>query len=140
MKQKQVHIGKTGSKSKSWSAYQQEASTVFQKSYKRSALMLACEAEDISAVKKLLGEGNHGINTKNHYHETALMIAAEKGNVELVTLLVEHGANVHETDLHGNTAAMKAFFKGHDSVVGYLQNVGSQIDGSKPAPSFFNPP
>lgn len=124
--------------SKNWKKYKDMAAKY--DLYKHTPLILACFAEDLGAVKELLKQGCQGINTKNHYGETALMVAATKGNLELVQLLVSHKADLALLDLHGNNAAMCAFFKGHDGVVEFLVSQGSWIKPEKPAPSFFNTP
>ena len=52
--------------------------------------------------------------------KTALMIAAEKGHLEIVSALTSAGANVDVADQVGNTALNLAALQGHQSVVGCL--------------------
>ena len=49
-------------------------------------------------------ENGADVNIKNNYGITALIYAAEHGNLEIVKYLVEKGANVNIKDNHGRTA------------------------------------
>ncbi len=60
-------------------------------------LIEAAQRQEIKAVKKLLAAGVD-VDSKNRYGATALFYACDKGNVELVELLLEHGAEVDVTD------------------------------------------
>ena len=51
---------------------------------------------------------------------TALMLAAGWGNVELVHMLLEHGADANLTDTFGRTAKVLAQIKGNSAVVDLL--------------------
>jgi uncharacterized protein len=59
---------------------------------KGTELMYAVKSENISETKKLLAQGVK-VNTQDSYCWTALVYAVEKGNSELVTLLLDTGAN-----------------------------------------------
>ena len=47
---------------------------------------------------------NIDINTKNNKGETALMLAAERGEYELVRWLLSNGSQIHLIDRQGGTA------------------------------------
>jgi ankyrin repeat protein len=53
---------------------------------------------------------------------TALMIAAVADNVELVRMLLDHGADANLTDIFGRTAKVLAQKKGNSAVVDMLSN------------------
>lgn len=56
---------------------------------------------------------------------TALMLAAVWDNVELVNMLLEHGADVKLTDAYGRTAEALAQKKGNSAVVAILSNTAN---------------
>ena len=55
-------------------------------------------------------------------HDTSLIVAAQKGHMHMVVLLVSAGANVAIRDGDGWTAEMYATLHGHSVVSAYLQN------------------
>ena len=57
---------------------------------------------------------------------TALHGAAENGHLEIICLLVEHGADVKILDPIGRTARAAALQAGHADVVAYLGGVENQ--------------
>ena len=63
---------------------------------------------------------NNNINEVNRNGETALIIAAPKGNVEEVRSLLEAGADPCARDRHGMTARVRAQNRGHDDIVALL--------------------
>jgi len=60
---------------------------------------------------------------------TALMIAAVAGNVELVRMLLDRGADATLTDIFGNTAKILAEKKGNVAVVDLLSDPPAPADG-----------
>ena len=54
---------------------------------------------------------------------TALMIASEGGHVDVLNMLLKHGANVNESDENGVTALFYASCKGHTAAVGALLEI-----------------
>jgi len=52
---------------------------------------------------------------------SALHVAAQKGNLEMVELLLQKGANVHLKDKHQNTALMLAEKKKHAEIIARLK-------------------
>jgi hypothetical protein len=82
-----------------------------------STLMSAVYREDVDTVRRSLG---WGVSAKTHstwgFHnakgESALHVAATKGNVQIVTLLLDHGARVEPDTIfaaagHGNLKVVK---------------------------------
>jgi ankyrin repeat protein len=90
----------------------------------RRYLIAACQRNDQSAVHDLLDKGALPKARDDWDNQTALMIAAEKGNWYIVHLLVDGnpartpmGCNVDAEDKRGRTALMYASWKGHPDVV-----------------------
>ncbi len=89
----------------------------------------AIKSEDINKVKSLI---KSRINVNEVYENgyTALMVAASKGNVEIVKLLIETGADLESYDNNGNTSFMHAFFNHQkEAVVKFLltKNVNIEV-------------
>jgi len=60
----------------------------------------------------------------------ALIDAAESGRLELVKLLVEHGADLEFRNGSGQTPLIVASLQGQTDVVAYLLNHGANIEAS----------
>lgn len=59
---------------------------------------------------------------------TALIYAAENGDLELVVFLLEHGASLNLTDtVHQSSALVWAAYNGHVAVVQYLIDQGADV-------------
>ena len=94
--------------------------------------------DPISAVKHLLKQG-YDVNKKDAAGFTPLMIAAGLGNVEMVQLLLDAGADVFITDSGmGTTALHKAAQCGSKEVAELLLDKGAFIDPQ--APTLGNTP
>lgn len=65
--------------------------------YQITPLMWASEGENIEVVLMLLEAGAQ-VNAVSAFSDTALSASAEKGTVEIMQLLIEHGANVRPKD------------------------------------------
>lgn len=108
-----------------------------------TALILAAQIGEYEAVQALLDRelpvdimadyGNDGsddatgarkralgLEIKNSYGKTALLLAAEEGRLDVVRLLVERGASVDARSTRGLTALMLAAVKKNKDVVKYL--------------------
>lgn len=57
-------------------------------------LLVAASSDDYHEVKKLLGNGVKDIDKQYNYKYTALAYAMRNGNIDIVQLLLEHGASV----------------------------------------------
>ena len=75
--------------------------------------------EDVELAKMLLKEGARPDQYRNNvWGGTALMLAAQSGNMELVMLLLLNGADVGAQDLRGNTPEDWARRRQHPEVLG----------------------
>lgn len=66
-------------------------------------LVLAAWSEDVVKINKLIGTGVN-LNCKNRYGTTALMAAAQVGNVEITRLLLNKGADPNIKNNYGRSA------------------------------------
>ena len=97
-------------------------------------LLAAVKEGDIQKVKSILGDSvstysSDEINRKGHTGDTPLSIAARDGNLEMVKLLVEHGATVDVGKETGErTPLMNASGQGHVEVVEFLIAKGADVN------------
>jgi ankyrin repeat protein len=91
-------------------------------------LMLAVRDNHIEMVKRLL-ERHAKVAARNRYGETALTLAAARGDLGVVSLLVEQGAGVNHP---GWNPLIYAAWKGKTEVVKYLLEKGAEIDAVSP--------
>ena len=83
-----------------------------------STMMHAAAAGGYSKVVLLLLERNASFTGLNAVNLTAIELAAESGQLEVVKILYKRGARLHHLSLQ------HAAFEGHADVVGYIQSVG----------------
>jgi ankyrin repeat protein len=86
----------------------------------------AARQGDLKTLGRLLAAGTD-INARDQHGQTALMIAAQGGNPDVVTFLVEHGALLNHTAKFGLSALMLAVIGGHLGVVKTLANAGADV-------------
>ena len=83
---------------------------------------------NIEAVKQHLADGVD-VNAKDdEYGATSLHITAEYGYKEIVKLLIDAGADVHEKDKNGSTPLHNAAFGGYKEVVELLIANGADVN------------
>jgi ankyrin repeat protein len=93
---------------------------------KAEEFLAAARKGDLASVKAMLDAGLD-VNTKTRYGATALSYACDRGNVELVKLLIERGANVNAQDsFYGATPLTWAADKGHAEIVRLLLEKGAR--------------
>lgn len=101
-------------------------SVVAQETKTPQLLFSAAQTGDIETVKSLLDDGMD-VNATTKYGATALSFAAEKGNLELVTLLVDRGAELSPQDTFYNATPLTwANMNGHKEVAAFLKEKGAQ--------------
>ncbi|MGA2093145.1 MAG: ankyrin repeat domain-containing protein [Sedimentisphaerales bacterium] len=67
----------------------------------------------------MLGKGIE-VNTRDRRGETALTMAVQNGNIEIVRLLLEKGADANVKNTDGITALIIAAGEGHTEIVKLL--------------------
>ena len=93
------------------------------------ALLQAVRKGDVAAVKAALDSGVP-TDAKFRYDRTALSFAADRGQAEIVTLLLERGADVNAKDtFYGATALLWAAQNGHAEVARVLLARGAMGAG-----------
>ncbi len=94
---------------------------------KDEAIRMAVAEDDLEAVERLLSEGAEINAMKGPFKTSILMEAAVRGNVEVMKLLIEHGADVNMADKDGWTALMGAVVQGHTESVKLLLKHGAKV-------------
>jgi ankyrin repeat protein len=95
----------------------------------RLNLLNAIRQKDVAAVRKILATGvdlepMSGLNDVNK----PLAYAAAYGNLEIVKLLVEAGANLNGQVAYGDVALIKADEHGNDDIIEYLIREGADVN------------
>ena len=93
------------------------------------SLHTAVEIGDLSKVAKLLSGPKVNINAKRDIDiASPLHIAAEKDLVEIARILIEKGAKLNSTNMHGNTPLHEAIKKGHIETAKLLLDKGADVN------------
>jgi hypothetical protein len=88
-------------------------------------LLAAVRKGDAARVKALLEQGVD-VNAKSPYGATGLFFAADRGNMEITKILLDHGADVKVKDtFYGATAVTWAVNKSNVDMVTLLLNKGA---------------
>ncbi|MBN1170249.1 ankyrin repeat domain-containing protein [Candidatus Micrarchaeota archaeon] len=82
--------------------------------------------DDAEMLDALLIKGAN-VDARDEYGNTALILAAQKGNLDSCRILVENGANVNVQSKSGITPIVAASASGNIDVVGYLLEKGGKI-------------
>jgi hypothetical protein len=95
-------------------------------------LMQAQDASDLPALQALLDAG-HDPNTRAANGASLLMMAAARGELAHVELLLARGADVNFTNqtgktTRGDTALLTALYGGHEAVFNRLLQAGARLD------------
>jgi ankyrin repeat protein len=87
----------------------------------------AAAGGDSGHVTEFLDKYPSAVDEKNG-GTTAMVWAALYGRTATIRFLLEHGANVNETNEHGTTALMEAAENGYKDLVELLLDKGADID------------
>ncbi len=71
---------------------------------------------NINEIQRMLDEEEVDVDVQNSNGETALIVAATHGNIEMCKYLVFRNCNVHIEDINGNTALIVAAWFGHKDI------------------------
>ena len=93
---------------------------------------------DVAEVRRLLAAGA-AVNARDRYGQTALMLAAHRGALDVVEALIQAGADLNTTAKYNLSALMLAVVAGHAAVALALARAGADptIRGTG-APGFLN--
>jgi hydrogenase-4 component B len=97
---------------------------------KESSIAMRVGMGGLAVLSLLFGVGSGyliSLFEKGKYGNRALILASEKGHIEIVKYLLANGANINEKDNYGNTALILASFSAHIKVVKYLLSNGANI-------------
>lgn len=85
-------------------------------------------ANDINWAKRILDSDSLAVKVGSPFGRTALFDAASRGNLNMVKLLIEYGADVSKTDANNWTPLLSAGLNNHLDVVKYLVARGASIN------------
>ena len=83
---------------------------------------------DIIKIKNLIEQGID-VNSKNRFQMSPLEVACKSGNMEIIKLLISHGAKINEKMANDRTALMYALSDGNNyEMVEYLLQNGAEVN------------
>ena len=88
-------------------------------------LLLGAARGDKDLVVKLLGVHPSHINFRDYDRRTALHVAASEGHLEMVTFLLDKGAQLNRSDRWGGSPLDDAMRHRHKEVASLLRNKGA---------------
>ncbi|WP_405065139.1 ankyrin repeat domain-containing protein [Kribbella sp. NBC_01510] len=90
-------------------------------------LIAAAWRNDVAEARRLINAGAN-VNAVDDSVQSAFLIAASEGYVELLDLTLQHGADIRSLDSYRGTALIRAAERGHAAVVGRLLQAGVAVD------------
>ncbi|MEV5965774.1 ankyrin repeat domain-containing protein [Kribbella sp. NPDC051952] len=90
-------------------------------------LIAAAWKNDVAEAGRLITAGAD-VNAVDDTVQSAFLIAASEGYVELLDLTLQHGADIRSLDSYRGTALIRAAERGHAAVVGRLLQAGVTVD------------
>lgn len=92
----------------------------------RPAFERAAQTGDVSGLEAELDSGAD-VDSLDAHGQTALMLAAHKGHLDVVQRLVGHGADLNVHAKFGLSALMLAIVAGHETVACALVRAGADL-------------
>ena len=83
---------------------------------------------DTATVRRMVYDNNHLVNIVSDDDMRPLFIAAENGNLEMVRLMLEKGADINIQDEEGWAPLLGATSRGHIEVVRLLIDAGAEVN------------
>ncbi|XP_067675633.1 ankyrin repeat domain-containing protein 50-like [Haliotis asinina] len=96
-----------------------------------TCLIKACETGNCHIVKTLISVKSQDINHRGRHGWTAVMMAALKGYVDVLQILVSEGADLTLTDDDGNNCLMLASVYGQVIMIQHLLSIDNVFDINK---------
>jgi ankyrin repeat protein len=81
----------------------------------KPSLVRAAKAGKVNTVRQMLSRGGD-VDVHDRYGRTALMEAVREGHIEVVKLLLEHGANIHKRSYSDKFAIDYAWAWGSEDI------------------------
>jgi len=104
----------------------------------RGMLVSAAEMKRTATVRTLLKIDPFAVNAANEYGDSLLTLAIERGNVEMVQVLIDHGADLHHDSLRSGMPLQLAVFGRSTEMVEMLLDAGADVNGrSESRPAHF---
>lgn len=97
--------------------------------YTTGSFLKAVSKGDIGEVTQYLKQDADWAKSKNKQSESALHLAAEKGHLDLIRLLVEHGAELEAQNRYGATPLSDAVSNGREAAITLFLELGANPDG-----------
>lgn len=94
--------------------------------YKHKSVHIQCFNEYLK--KNTENKNNCAVCRSSILNENMLIKAIEKGQTQIVRILLERGHDVNIKDVGGITALMKASFEGHTEIVSLLLEKGADVN------------
>jgi ankyrin repeat protein len=91
-------------------------------------MLEAVKSGDVKTAKILFKYANYTCTTDDEHRDTPLTYAGAYGNVEVVRVLLEGGANVNVSNVRRNTALHNAALNGNLDVCRLLLDWGAKVD------------
>ena len=98
--------------------------------WKWNTLHLAAKKNNFKAVQALLASGKFDVNETNKTSQNALHYAVENDNIDLVKLLVKHGANVEFADDQSSLISIVIDSNVDVEMAKFLIEKGARVDYS----------
>ncbi|MEI7055881.1 ankyrin repeat domain-containing protein [Nocardioides sp. CCNWLW239] len=90
-------------------------------------LIKAAWDNDVARARQLIKDGAD-VNYQDDTQQSAYLIAASEGYVDLLDLTLRNGAEVNAKDSYDGTALIRAAERGHADIVGRLVQAGIDLD------------
>lgn len=90
-------------------------------------LIDAAWKNDVPLVRRLVRRGAD-VNSKDETVQSAYLIAASEGYLDLLELTLRSGARINDKDSFNGTALIRAADRGHADIVGRLVQAGIDLD------------
>ena len=87
----------------------------------------AVQGADLKKLASLIDAGVD-VNGKDRFGQTALMLAARDGNIDVVRLLVKHDAKLDTTAKYNLSALMLAVVNRHEEIALALARAGASLE------------